>query len=64
MAGDGKPHVEQLGAGIHVLENVTMFNIFDRLADALDFDRPEAAGYSKMGAFLASKGYGGGVLPG
>lgn len=34
-----------------------LFNIYDRLADALDFYQPDAAGYAASGRSLLRRGY-------
>jgi uncharacterized peroxidase-related enzyme len=42
----------------------SVFAFSNRVADALEYERPDAKGYSKIGAYLKRYGYGKGVLPG
>ncbi len=41
-----------------------VFAFSNRVADALEYERPDAKGYSKIGAYLMRHGYLKGVLPG
>lgn len=45
---------EAIEDAIHV---AALFNIYDRMADTLDFDIPEPAGFAQGATFLLKRGY-------
>ena len=40
-----------------VIHVTSLFNIIDRIADALEFDIPSAKGFAKMAEVLLKRGY-------